>query len=137
MVRLTFALILSITKLEICSDSQLVVRQIQGEYGAKDERMAQYISNVQANLDKLSEWAVKRIPHTKNVQADTLAGIATTLPIKGAILLPIYLQVAFSIAATPICSASEMGISWMHEIETYLLIGKLSKENKQAHKIQV
>ena len=123
--------------MEICSDSQLVVGQIQGEYVAKDERMAQYLSNVQANLEKLSEWVVKRIPRTKNVQVDALSRIATTLPMKEAVLLPIYLQVSFSIAAPPIYSASETGISWMHEIETYILIGKPSEENKQAHKIRV
>ena len=99
--------------------------------------MAQYLSNVQANLEKLSEWVVKRIPRTKNVQVDALSRIATTLPMKEAVLLPIYLQVSFSIAAPPIYSASETGISWMHEIETYILIGKPSEENKQAHKIRV
>ncbi|KAL6322060.1 hypothetical protein AAG906_003460 [Vitis piasezkii] len=95
------------------------------------------LSNVQANLEKLSEWVVKRIPSTENVQANALAGIATTLLVKEAILLPIYLQVASSIVVAPICSASETGISWMHEIETYLLIGNLPKENKHAHKIWV
>ncbi|RVW28042.1 hypothetical protein CK203_097974 [Vitis vinifera] len=111
--------------------------EYEGEYVAKDERMAQYLSNVQANLEKLSEWVVKRIPRTKNVQVDALSRIATTLPMKEAVLLPIYLQVSFSIAAPPIYSASETGISWMHEIETYILIGKPSEENKQAHKIRV
>ena len=41
---LTFAL--SASKLEICSDSQLVVGQIQREYKAKNRHMAQYLSNV-------------------------------------------------------------------------------------------
>jgi len=31
---------LGVTKLEVCSDSLLVVSQVKGEYTAKDERMA-------------------------------------------------------------------------------------------------
>ncbi|RVW35783.1 hypothetical protein CK203_082555 [Vitis vinifera] len=34
-------------------------------------------------------------------------------------------------------SASKTDISWMHEIETYLRIGELPEESKQAHKIRV
>ena len=55
MATLNFVLILSITKLEICSNSQLVIGKIQGEYEAKDEHMARYLSNVRANLDRLSK----------------------------------------------------------------------------------
>ncbi|KAL6326972.1 hypothetical protein AAG906_012656 [Vitis piasezkii] len=41
---LGLALALSASKLKICSDSQLVVGQIQGEYEAKDGHMAQHLS---------------------------------------------------------------------------------------------
>ena len=53
--------------------------------------MAQYFLKVRNTLDKLRKWVIKRIPSTKNVQANTLAGIAATLPIKETVLLPIYL----------------------------------------------
>lgn len=75
----------------ICSDSQLVIGQIQGEYEAKDERMARYLSKLQANLDKLGKWAIKRISRTENTQVDALVGIDVSLPIKESMLLPIYL----------------------------------------------
>ncbi|KAL6335970.1 hypothetical protein AAG906_003595 [Vitis piasezkii] len=89
----------------------------QGEYEAKDERMAQYFSKVRANLDKLSKWVVKRIPRAKNMYVDALAGIVSTLPIKEVVLLPIYLQVVSSIAVA---------------LENYLKIA-----SKLAHKIRV
>ena len=43
---LNLALTLLTSKLEICSDCQLVVGQIQGEYKAKDQHMAWYLSKV-------------------------------------------------------------------------------------------
>ena len=120
LVGLSLALTLSASKLEICSDSQLVVGQIQGEYEDKDERMAPYLSKVRTSLDKLNKWVIKRISRIKSVQVNALAGIATTLPIKEVVLLPVYLQVASSIAVTPVCNTSETGVGWMHEIETNL-----------------
>ena len=123
------ALALSASKLEICSDSQLVVSQIQGEYEAKDERMARYLSKVRNTLDKLSKWAIKRITRTENVQANVLAGIVVTLPIKEVVLLLVHLQTT-SIAVAPVCNTSETSVGWMHEIETYLQTGDLPKESK-------
>ncbi|KAL6324716.1 hypothetical protein AAG906_017056 [Vitis piasezkii] len=120
------AFTISAIKLEICNDSQLIVRQIRGEYEAKDERMARYLSKVQANLDRLSEWV-----------ANALDGIATTLPIKEAVLLLLYLQVASSIATAPVCSTNEISDNWMNEIDAYIQTGELPEDNKQAHKIRI
>ncbi|RVX00271.1 hypothetical protein CK203_026646 [Vitis vinifera] len=58
---LDLALALSVSKLRIYSDSQLVVRHVQKEYEAKDSRMARYLA-------KLTR------------RADALAGIAASLP---------------------------------------------------------
>ena len=93
--------------------------------------------NVWANLKKLTEWDVKRIPRAENVQVDALARIASTFPINEVVQLPIYLQTTSSITTTSICSGSKTDISWMHEIETYLRTGELPEESKQAHKIRV
>ena len=137
LAKINLAFILSASKLEIYSDSQLVVEQIQREYEAKDERMAWYLSKVQATFDRLSKWAIKRIHRLENVQVDALVGITTTLPVKEAILLPIYLKTTSSIAIALICNTSETGVGWMHEIEMYLRIGDLPEESKQTHKIRI
>lgn len=52
-VGLDLALILAASKVR--SDSQLVVKQIQREYEARNERMAHYLTSVEAHLDKLVE----------------------------------------------------------------------------------
>ena len=101
---LSLAITLSAFNVRIYSDSQLIVRHIQKEYGAKDEGMSKYLMKVQDSLNRLDEWVVERIPWTTNMQADALAGIATSLPIREFILLPIYVQTAPSIAKSPICN---------------------------------
>ena len=87
---MNLALALSTSKLEIYIDSQLVVGHIQGEYEAKDKRMTQYLTKVRDTLNQLKEWAIKRILRTENAQVDALAGVAATLPVKEAILLPVH-----------------------------------------------
>lgn len=52
--KLDIALTLAAIKLKICSDSQLVIGQIQKKYEANDERMAHYLTLVQVSLTKLS-----------------------------------------------------------------------------------
>lgn len=99
--------------------------------------MAQYLSKLQANLDKLGKWAIKRISRTENTQVDALAGIDATLLIKESVLLAIYLQVVSSIAVAPVCSTNNTSINWMNEIEAYIRTGKPPEDCKQAHKIQV
>lgn len=128
---------LAVVKLNICGDSQLVIEQIQKGYEAKDERMAHYLTLVQAGLAKLGEWVVKRVPQTENMKANALARVAATLPIKEAVLFPIYLQDTSSITTTSICSTIETDIEWMHEIVKCLRTGELLGKEKQGHKIRV
>lgn len=60
------------TKLEICNDSQLIVWQIQKEYGVKDERMTRYLILVEDRLKKLDKWTIIRVSWAEKSKADTL-----------------------------------------------------------------
>lgn len=111
MARLNLALALATNKLKICSDSQLVINQIQKEYEAKDKCMTRYLTLVQIGLAKLSEWATERVPQIENLKVDALAGINATFSMNKAVLLPIYFQATFSIASALVCSTSEMDIN--------------------------
>ena len=86
------ALALSVFKLRIYSDSQLVVRHVQKEHEAKDAHMTRYLTKVRDILQRFTEWTIKKIKQTENGRADALAGITASLPIKEAILLPIHVQ---------------------------------------------
>ena len=64
-------------QLEVCSDSQLVVKQIEDGYEAKGEKMIRYLKKVRELLKKFVRVQAKHIPRTKNSWADTLAKLAT------------------------------------------------------------
>lgn len=52
---LDLTLMLVVVWLEVRSDSQLIVEQIQREYKAKGERIARYLSMVEEHLKKLDD----------------------------------------------------------------------------------
>ena len=68
---------LEVDQLEVYSDSQLVVRQIEDTYEAKSERMILYLQKVRDLLNKFVLVQVKHVPRAENSQADTLAKLAT------------------------------------------------------------
>ncbi|XP_034679904.1 uncharacterized protein LOC117909968 [Vitis riparia] len=139
--RLDPALALSVSRLQVYSDSQLVVRHVQKEYETKDERMVRYLTKVRDTLQRFTEWTIEKIRWTENSCADALAGIAASLPIKEAILLPIHMQANPSVTQASTCNTIEANQvddkGWMEVIIKYLLIGTLPEEPKQAHKIRV
>ncbi|RVW60442.1 Gypsy retrotransposon integrase-like protein 1 [Vitis vinifera] len=138
---LDLTLALSVSMLRVYSDSQLVVMHVQKEYEVKDARMARYLTKVRDTLQRFTEWTIEKIKRTENGRTDALAGIAASLPIKEAILLPIHVQVNPSVAEASTCNTIEANQAysqeWTEDIIRYLRTGTLPEEPKQAHKIQV
>ena len=89
----------------------------------------------------VTEWTIEKIKRTENGRVDALAGIAASLPIKEAILLPIHVQTNPSITKASTCNTIETsqayGQEWTEDIIRYLRTGTLPEEPKQAHKIWV
>ena len=69
---------MEVDQLEVCSDSQLVVRQIEDTYEAKSETMILYLKKVRNLLKKFTLVQVRYIPRAKNSRVDALAKLATT-----------------------------------------------------------
>nr|CAN73595.1 hypothetical protein VITISV_004697 [Vitis vinifera] len=138
---LDLALALSVSKLRIYSDSQLVVRHVQKEYEAKDARMARYLAKVRNTLQQFTEWTIEKIKRTDNGHADALTGIAASLLIKEVILLPIHVQTNPSVVEISTCNTIEPNQAddqeWTYNIAEYLRTGTLPGDPKQAHKIRV
>ncbi len=55
------------------SDSELMVKQITGEYRVKNTQLKSLYSEVQSLLGKLQEWKIKHVPREENAEADLLA----------------------------------------------------------------
>ena len=81
-------------KLLMRSDFQVVVRQVNGEYEMRDQRMARYMGLIKQRLGSFLAWKLKHIPKDSNERAYALvAGLATvvaSIPIKETVFLPIY-----------------------------------------------
>ena len=65
-------------QLEVCSDSHLVVKQIEDSYEARGEKIILYLKKVQELLKKFVWVQVRYIPRVENSQADALEKLETT-----------------------------------------------------------
>ena len=63
-------------RLVIRMDSQLIVRQISGEYKVKDAKMKSLFALVMQQLKFLKSWDIEHIPRDQNKRADALANEA-------------------------------------------------------------
>ena len=64
--------------LHIHSDSQLVVKQVTDAFQAKGEKMLSYLTKVKGLLKELEEWKIEQITCSSNMEADSLARLAST-----------------------------------------------------------
>ncbi|KAM1349727.1 hypothetical protein ACFX2F_003766 [Malus domestica] len=65
---------LTMKKLAIHSDSQLITSQTIGEYTAKHMRMVQYLEKVRKQLEAFQTYTFTQVLWTDNAYADALAG---------------------------------------------------------------
>ena len=64
-------------QLEVSSDSQLVVKQIEDSYKGRGEKMILYLGKVRELLKKFVRVQVRHVPRAENSRADALAKLAT------------------------------------------------------------
>ena len=129
---------LEVDQLEVHSDSQLVVRQIEDTYEAKSEKMVLYLQKVRDLLKKFVSVQIKYVPRTENSRADTLAKLATALQEDIGESAPVeYLAEPsidpYSLVVAPIGSVP----NWMDPIWDYINDGTLPDDPKEAAKIRV
>ena len=135
--RLNLAHSIEVDQLEVCSDSQLVVRQIEDTYEAKGEKMILYLKKVWELLKKFVLVQVRHILRAENSRADTLAKLATASQEDLSRLTPVEYLAEPSIdlygeEVAPI----ESELSWMDPIWDYLIDGRLPDDPKEASKIR-
>ena len=99
--------------------------------------MARYMSLVKQRLESFVVWKLKHIPRDSNERADALAVVATSIPIKETVFLPIYYPPTPSIATNRVSQIDEICLSWLTPILHYLSSGELPNNRAKAHKVQV
>ena len=71
---------ISVDKLIIRSDSQLVLGQVNAEYESRDPRMTKYVPLVKQRFASFSAWKLEHFPKDSNEKAETLAAMAAFCP---------------------------------------------------------
>ena len=64
---------LNLLDAEIFSDSELIVKQVIGDYKIKNSRMKKLNASVKSELRKMKRWKITHIRREKNVRADQLS----------------------------------------------------------------
>ena len=70
------ALIMKMKEICIFSDSELLCKQIKGEYKVKNENIKNLFSQAVGMIKGFENFCLKQIPREKNVEADKLARLA-------------------------------------------------------------
>ena len=128
---------LEVDQLEVYSDSQLVVRQIEDTYEAKSGRMILYLRKVRDLLKKFMLVQVKHVPKAENSRADALAKLATAPQEDLGRSTPIEYLAEPSIDLCDVVVAPvESEPSWMDPIWDYIIDRSLPDDPKEAAKIR-
>ena len=128
---------LEVDQLEVYSDSQLVVRQIEDTYEAKSGRMILYLRKVRDLLKKIVLVQVKHVPRAENSRVDALAKLATTSQEDLSRSTPVEYLAEPSIDLCDVVVAPvESEPSWMDPIWDYIIDGSLPDDPKEAAKIR-
>ncbi len=67
---------LGVSEVEVVNDSQLIARQINGEYKVKHEAMRPLYEQALTDLRGFARWTVRSVPRAQNARADALVNAA-------------------------------------------------------------
>jgi ribonuclease HI len=59
-------------ELELVGDSELIARQVRGEYRVKDAALRELHAQVKAALAGFDRWSIRNVPREDNAHADRL-----------------------------------------------------------------
>ena len=67
---------LGASELELVGDSELIVRQVRGEYKVKDAAMRELHAEVRRALGEFDRWSIRHVRREQNAEADRLVNEA-------------------------------------------------------------
>ena len=134
---LSLAPSLEIDQLEVCSDSQLVLRQIEDTYEAKSGRMILYLIKVRDLLKKFLLVQVRHIPRAENSRANALAklAIASQEDLNRSTPVEYLAEPSIDLYDVEVAQVGSES-SWMDPIWDYIIDGRLPDDPKEAAKIR-
>ena len=84
---------MGVQRLTFCSDSQLVINQMQGHYQACNNKMTAYLDTVKTLTLSFQECVARQVPRGENSHADVLANLGSATKTSMPKVIPVvYLQ---------------------------------------------
>ena len=124
-------------QLEVCSDSQLVVKQIEDSYEARGEKVILYLKKVRELFKKFIRVQVKHVPRVENSRADALEKLAAASREDLDRLVPVeHLPKPSVNVDDEEVSPVMFEPSWMDPIWDYLVDRILPSDPKEASKLK-
>ena len=125
--------------LDIFSDSQLFVCQINNEYQAREEKMAAYLQKAKELLGSFSSYTISQILRSQNAEVDALARLTSGMDVGQLKFIPVETLNSLSIQTEePITVNSAVAKdSWMTPVILYLKDGVLPKDKKKARLLRL
>jgi ribonuclease HI len=76
LVGLARARALGATEVEVVNDSELIAKQVNGEYKVKHAAMRPLYLDAMAALREFDSWSIRSVPRAQNAEADALVNQA-------------------------------------------------------------
>ncbi|KAK0595504.1 hypothetical protein LWI29_007317 [Acer saccharum] len=127
---------LNVRSIKVLSDSQLVVRQMNGTYEARDRRMSAYLNKVKQLQSTFDKFSIEQIPRAENTRVDALASLGSTTTTNNSKSVPIVHLMSPSIQEPEILALVDNGRSWIEPIFNYLQAYILPDDRVEARKIK-
>ena len=124
------ALKLGIRRMEIFSDSNLVIRQIQGDWKTRDVKLRPYHAYLELLVGRFDDLSYTHLLREQNQFVDALATLASMIDIpEGVVVRPLLVETRTVLAYC--CLIDELGfddgLPWYHDIYQFLRYGTYPK----------
>ncbi|XP_057734574.1 uncharacterized protein LOC130950023 [Arachis stenosperma] len=125
---LTLAREVGASRMEVCSNSQVVTSQVNGSYQVRDLLLQKCLEKVRELSNQFEEITIQHLPRERNTRVNLLSKLASTKPgvsnrslIQGMLKEP---AVALHL--------TKIGLSWLDPIVDFLESSKLPDDEKAA-----
>ncbi|XP_022041369.1 uncharacterized protein LOC110943947 [Helianthus annuus] len=122
---------------EASTDSQLVVKQYQGEYEAKDNIMAQYMAKVKETAEAFKTFKLEYIPRGRNRKSDALSKLASVAFNHLAREVKVEVLTSPSLSTKEVAEVESAQETWMTPIIKFLRDGTLPEGEWADRKVRV
>ncbi|XP_013669563.1 uncharacterized protein LOC106374000 [Brassica napus] len=137
---LTLAHQMGAENIQVFSNSQLIINQVQGEYQEKDDTMIQYTAVAQRLIKRFKSCKLTQIPREQNSQAHALTNnLGSALETNSHMSIPLLLFQWTATLEEPQSkeiSTIEEGVTWMTPLIRYLENDIFPEDRKEARKIK-